>query len=159
MTAAALEQPGVSAWNVSLKGDGRVAHSLRCGCVVKKSLRRQRSVRGRHISKLDVCLGSGYPNETMPWIREIELAKSINNLKTSVSNTGWSNPSFETRDARIAIAYGRKITWDDVQGFDTKCDTVLLTMCKMRIRGPEELKTVLTLHESIRRTLSQAIRT
>ena len=29
----------------------------------------------------------------------------------------------------------------------------------MRIRGLEELKTVLTLHESIRRTLSQAIRT
>ena len=84
----------VSAWNVSLKGDGRVAQSLRCGCVVKKSLRRQRSVRGRHISKLDVCLGSGYPNETMPWIREIELAKSINNQKTSVSNTGWSNPKF-----------------------------------------------------------------
>ena len=98
----------VSAWNVSLKGDGRVAQSLRCGCVVKKSLRRQRSVRGRRISKLDVCFGSGYPNETMPWIREFELAKSIDNLMTSVSNAGWSNPSFETRDARIAIAYGRK---------------------------------------------------
>ena len=47
----------VSAWNVSLKGDGRVAQSLCCGCVVKKSLRRQRSVRGRRISKLDVCFG------------------------------------------------------------------------------------------------------
>ena len=47
----------LSAWNVSLKGDGRVAQSPCCGCVVKKSLRRQCSVRGRRISNLDVCFG------------------------------------------------------------------------------------------------------
>ena len=98
---------------------------------MQKSLRRQRSVRGRRISKLDVYFGSGYPDETMPWIREFELAKSIDDLKTSVSNTAWSNPSFETRDARIAIAYGRKITWDHVQGFDTMCDAVLLSKKEM----------------------------
>ena len=67
----------------------------------------------------------------MPWIRDFELAKSIDDLKTSVSNAGWSNPSFETRDAKIAIAYGRRITWDDGQGFDTICDTVLLSKKEM----------------------------
>ena len=67
----------------------------------------------------------------MPWIREFELAKSIDDLQTSMSNTGWCKPSFETRDARIAIAYGRKISWDDVQGFDTRCDAVLLSKKEM----------------------------
>ena len=128
---------------------------------MKKSIRRHLSVRGRRISELDVCFGSSYPKETVPWIRDFELAKSIDDLKTSMSNAG---------DARIAIAYDRKITSDDVQGFNTMCDAVLSSkkrnasrshpgsLCKMRIRGLEELKTVLTLHESIRRTLSQAIK-
>ena len=34
--------------------------------------------------KTDVCSGSGHPTEAMPWIRETELANSIDDLKTSL---------------------------------------------------------------------------
>ena len=38
--------------------------------------------------KIKVCFGSDHPKEAMPWIQEIELANSIEHMKTSQSITG-----------------------------------------------------------------------
>ena len=40
----------------------------------------------------------------MPWIEEVEMATSDDDLKTSRSITGKIYPHFETHDARIATA-------------------------------------------------------
>ena len=88
------------------------------------------------------------------------MAKSIDDLQTSVSNTGWSNPSFEASDAKFAAADWRKslcgmiskVLTRDVMQFSCRKkempqDHILGSLCKMRIRGFEELRTVLTLHD------------
>ena len=43
----------------------------------------------------------------MPWINEIELVKSVKDLKTSQSITGRVYPNFEALDARIATVLRR----------------------------------------------------
>ena len=95
----------------------------------------------------------------MPWLREFELAESIDNLQTSVSNTDGLTQVLRLVMQGLPSRMDVKITWDDIQGFDTRCDAVLLSkkempqdhilesLCKMMIRGFEELKTVLTLHD------------
>ena len=40
----------------------------------------------------------------MPWIEQIELANSVDDLKTSQSVVGRVYPNLETQDARIATA-------------------------------------------------------
>ena len=57
-------------------------------CSSKNALGHRRSAKGRLISKTAVCSGSGHPKEAMPWIREIDLPNSIDDLKTSQSFAG-----------------------------------------------------------------------
>ena len=57
-------------------------------CSLKSALGHRRSAKGRRTSKSAVCSGSGRPKEAMPWIREIDLSNSIDNLRTSQSLAG-----------------------------------------------------------------------
>ena len=54
----------------------------------KNALGHRRSAKRRRISKTAVCSGSGHPKEAMPWIREIDLSNSIDDLQTSQSIAG-----------------------------------------------------------------------
>ena len=54
-------------------------------CSSKSALGHRRAAKGRRISKSAVCSGSGRPKEAMPWIREIDLSNSIDDLQTSQS--------------------------------------------------------------------------
>ena len=54
--------------------------------------------------KTEVRSSSGHPKEAMPWKSEVEMANSVNDLKTSRSMSGRVYPIFETVDARIASA-------------------------------------------------------
>ena len=51
--------------------------------------------------KTEVCSGSNYPSESMRWIKEVEMATSVGDLKTSRSIFGNPGPNFETLDAKI----------------------------------------------------------
>ena len=46
----------------------------------------------------DVCSCSGYPTHAMLWIKEVEVAKSLDDLMTSQSIGGYVFPNFETFD-------------------------------------------------------------
>ena len=54
--------------------------------------------------KTEVCSVSSHPAEAMPRIKEVEIATSVDDLKTSRLITGRIYPNFETLDARIATA-------------------------------------------------------
>ena len=53
--------------------------------------------------KTGVCFGSGHPAEAIPWIRKIELARSIDDRETAQSIAGRVYANFETVDAKIAL--------------------------------------------------------
>ena len=52
----------------------------------------------------EVCSGSTHPAEAVPWIKEVEMATSVDDLKTSRSIWVTFCPNFETLDVRIATA-------------------------------------------------------
>ena len=54
--------------------------------------------------KTEVCSVSSHPAEAVPRIKEVEMATSVDDLKTSRLITGRIYPNFETLDARIATA-------------------------------------------------------
>ena len=65
--------------------------------------------------KTEVCSGSGHPAEAMPWIQEVEMANSVDDLKTSRSISGRLYPNFETPNARIASALTKIIKKSNIK--------------------------------------------
>ena len=59
--------------------------------------------------KTEVCTCSQFPTEAMQWIKEVELADSVDDLRSSSSIRGISVPDFEVLDARIASALNKII--------------------------------------------------
>ena len=59
--------------------------------------------------KTEVCTCSQSPAEAMQWIKEVEMADSVDDLKSSSSIRGIQMPNFEVLDARIASALNRII--------------------------------------------------
>ena len=56
--------------------------------------------------KTEVCSKSPDPNLTMQWIKEVEIARSIDDLKTSRSITGRTDVTdYDVLDAMIASAW------------------------------------------------------
>ena len=53
--------------------------------------------------------GSGHPAEALPWIKDVEMANSADDLKTSRSILGRIYLNFETLDARIASALKKTV--------------------------------------------------
>ena len=54
--------------------------------------------------KTEVCTCSQFPTEAMQWIKEVELADSVDDLRSSSSIRSIPMPDFEVLDARIASA-------------------------------------------------------
>ena len=59
--------------------------------------------------KTEVCTCSQFPTEAMQWINEVELADSVDELRSSSSIRSIPMPDFEVLDARIASALNRII--------------------------------------------------
>ena len=59
--------------------------------------------------KLQVCSGSNHPAETMPWMEEVEMANSVDDLNTSRPILGRQYQNFETLEARITTSLKRNI--------------------------------------------------
>ena len=59
--------------------------------------------------KTEVCTCSQFPTEAMQWIKEVELADSVDELKSSSSIRSIPMPDFEVLDARIASALNKII--------------------------------------------------
>ena len=59
--------------------------------------------------KTEVCTCSQFLTEAMQWIKEVELADSVDELRSSSSTRGISMPNFEVVDARIASALNKII--------------------------------------------------
>ena len=59
--------------------------------------------------KTEVCVSTLFPQLTMSWINEVEMAKSKDDLKTSQSIGGRRDFDFEMVDAMIASALRRII--------------------------------------------------
>ena len=57
--------------------------------------------------KTEVCTCSQFPTEAMQWIKEVELADSVDELKSSSSIRSIPLPDFEVLDARIASALNK----------------------------------------------------
>ena len=57
--------------------------------------------------KTEVCTCSQFPTEAMLWIKEVQMAESVDDLKSSCSNRGIRTPDFEVLDAKIASALNR----------------------------------------------------
>ena len=57
--------------------------------------------------KTEVCTCSQFPTEAMQWIKEVELADSVDELKSSSSIRSIPMPDFEVLDARIASALNK----------------------------------------------------
>ena len=51
--------------------------------------------------KTEVCTCSQFPTEAMPWIKEVEMVESVDDLKSSCSITGIQTPDFEVPDAKL----------------------------------------------------------
>ena len=61
--------------------------------------------------KTKVCAISSHPTITMSWIKEAEIAKSIDDLMTSQSIEGRSNfPDFDVLGAKVASALKKVIS-------------------------------------------------
>ena len=61
--------------------------------------------------KTEVCANSAFPRITMHWNKEVETAKSIDDLGTSQSSTGRRDlPDYEMLDAKIASAFKKLLT-------------------------------------------------
>ena len=54
--------------------------------------------------KIEVCICSQFLTEAMLWIKEVEMAESKDDLKSSRSVKGIRMPDFEVLDAKIASA-------------------------------------------------------
>ena len=59
--------------------------------------------------KTEVCICSQLPSEAMLWIKEVELVDSVDDFKSSCSNSGIQTLDFEVLDAKIASALNRII--------------------------------------------------
>ena len=59
--------------------------------------------------KTEVCTCLQFPTETMQWIKEVELADSVDDLRSSSSIRSMPMPDFEVLDARIASALNKII--------------------------------------------------
>ena len=59
--------------------------------------------------KTEVCTCSQFPTEAMLSIKEVEMAESVDDLKSSCSIGGIPTPEFEVLDAKIASALNRII--------------------------------------------------
>ena len=59
--------------------------------------------------KTEVCTCSQFPSEAMPWIKEVEMVDSVDDLKSSSSVRGIECQILEVLDARIASALRRII--------------------------------------------------
>ena len=59
--------------------------------------------------KTEVCACSQFPTEAMHWIKEVEMADSVDDLISSSSIRGIQMPNFEVFDPRIASALNRII--------------------------------------------------
>ena len=59
--------------------------------------------------KTEVCTCSQFPTEAMKWIKEVELADSVDELRSSSSIRSIPMPDFEVLDARIASALNKII--------------------------------------------------
>ena len=61
--------------------------------------------------KTEVCTNSEFPQITMYWIEEVEIAKSSDDLMTSRSITGRTDfPDYEMLDAKIVSALKKLLT-------------------------------------------------
>ena len=69
----------------------------------------QTSSVGRPISRLK-CAPTQGPTIAMLWIKEVEVAKSVDNFMTSQSSEGRDFFDFEMLDAKIASAWKRIIS-------------------------------------------------
>ena len=54
--------------------------------------------------RTEVCSVSYHPSDATSWIREIEAAQDIRDLRTSLSTAGKHYANFEMPDAKIATA-------------------------------------------------------
>ena len=54
--------------------------------------------------RAEVCSGSYHPSDAMSWIRDLEAAQNIDDLRTSHSITRKPYSNFETLDDKIATA-------------------------------------------------------
>ena len=54
--------------------------AVSCNCSLTDCLRRLRSITERRTSNTEVCSVSVHPMEAMPWIKEVELANSVDDL-------------------------------------------------------------------------------
>ena len=61
--------------------------------------------------KTEVCSNSRCPTIAMLWIKEVEVAKSVDDLMTSHSIERRDFPDFEMVDAKIASALKRIISY------------------------------------------------
>ena len=59
--------------------------------------------------KTEVCTCSQFSTEAMPWIKEVEMVDSVDDLKSTLSVRGIRMPDFEVLDAKIASALNRII--------------------------------------------------
>ena len=59
--------------------------------------------------KTEVCVCSQFRTEAMLWINQVEMADSVDDLKSSRSIRGTHGPDFEVLDAKIASALNRII--------------------------------------------------
>ena len=59
--------------------------------------------------KTQVSSGSDFPSDAMLWIKEVEMADSLDELKSLRSVCGKDFPNFETFDAKIASALNKII--------------------------------------------------
>ena len=64
---------------------------------------------GRWNSKTEVCICSQFPTKAVPWIKEVEMVDSVDDLRSSSSMRGISMPNFGVLDARIAPALNKII--------------------------------------------------
>ena len=79
-------------------------------CIPIKSLTHRASSVARRIFKTEVCSCSGCPTVAMLWIKEVEVAKSVDKLMTSQSTEGYVVPKIEMLGAKIASALERVIS-------------------------------------------------
>ena len=59
--------------------------------------------------KTEVCTCSQFPSEATPWIKEVEMVESVDDLESSRSIKGTHGPDFELLDARNASALNKII--------------------------------------------------
>ena len=59
--------------------------------------------------KTEVCTCSQFPTEALLWIKEVELADSVDELRSSSSIKGTHGPDLKLLDARIASALNKII--------------------------------------------------